>query len=94
MLTFATLTTAATITGTIYDYELEPVAGAIVTINTTPSQTIVAVDGTYELQAPSGTYKLDVNKKTSTSLAKTDEEVVKITDEGTYNLDFILFPQL
>ena len=43
------LGSAATITGTIYDYSLQPVTNAIVSINTVPEQTTVTQEGQYSL---------------------------------------------
>ncbi|MFP4523885.1 MAG: carboxypeptidase regulatory-like domain-containing protein [Candidatus Woesearchaeota archaeon] len=84
---------AATITGTVYDYSLEPVPGAIVTVNTTPEQTLVARDGTYKLHLPAGTYNLSVNKATGGGLKQHHTTTITVSEEGEYTYDLILFPE-
>lgn len=84
---------AATITGTVYDYSLEPVPGAIVTVNTTPEQTLVARDGTYKLHLPTGTYNLSVNKATGGGLKQHHSTTITVDEEGEYTYDLILFPE-
>lgn len=85
---------AATITGTVYDYELDKVAGAVITINTTPVQTVVATDGTYSLQVRAGTYDLKVGLVGEVGISQEDDQQVVVDEEGVYNLDFILFPEI
>ncbi|MBW2983014.1 carboxypeptidase regulatory-like domain-containing protein [Candidatus Woesearchaeota archaeon] len=84
---------AATITGTVYNYNLEPVPGAIVTANTTPEQTLVARDGTYRLHLPAGTYRLSVNKVMEGGLKQHHNTTITVTEEGEYTYDLILFPE-
>jgi len=76
---------AAVLKGTIFDSNLEPVK-AIVSLNTTPVQTIVAQNGSFSFEVPRGTYTL---------LAKAGNgnatETVSIVSDGTFNLDIVLF---
>jgi len=88
------LAQAAIITGTIYDYSLNTVNGAVITINTTPSQVIVARNGTYSLHVPRGTYELIVGTTTPQGVTEKAQQTITITDQETYTLDFILFPEL
>lgn len=81
---------AATITGTIYTYDLDKAQGAVITINTTPRQVIIAADGTYQAEVPRGEYQLSVSINNEIQ----EEETLTINDEGTYNHDFIIFPKL
>lgn len=82
---------AATIHGTLYDPDLQPIKGAVVTVNTVPLQRTVATDGTYSLTIPSGNY-------TITTFASNDGETlqarepVMIQAAGDYTLDLFLFP--
>lgn len=87
------LASAATIQGTIYDYSLKP-TDAVIRINTTPEQTIVARTGTYKLTVPPGTYALHVAKTTAQGLTERDETTILVTDDGSYTHDFILFQEL
>ncbi|MBN1275343.1 carboxypeptidase regulatory-like domain-containing protein [Candidatus Woesearchaeota archaeon] len=88
------LSAAATITGTVYDYSLRPVPGAVIKINTTPEQTIVAKDGTYSLDVPAGHYLLTVNKATEQGMAEQDQVEFDAPATGTFTHDLILFRQL
>jgi uncharacterized membrane protein len=85
---------AATLSGTVYDYSLSPVPGAVVTIDTVPAQTVVAKDGTYSLTLGSGSYTLRVSMVGNDGLLQASEEQVDISREGDYTLDVILFQEL
>ncbi len=56
------LISAATLTGSIYNYGLELEKDVLVQINTTPPQKYLAKDGHYTLQVPAGSYTLIANK--------------------------------
>ena len=84
----------AIIKGTIYDLELNKVKNAIVTVNSTPKQTIVAVNGEYSFELPLGSYKIEA-KVVSYNITETYAiETIEIKHPGTYNIDLILFPNL
>jgi uncharacterized membrane protein len=85
------LATAASITGTIYDYNLNKVSGAIVQINTEPAQTQVTSNGTYKLEVPLGNYELKVSKNTGIALEEKAQADITISSEGSYTYDLILF---
>ncbi len=78
---------AATIHGTIYNLELEKQPDVIITVDSTPKQTLVSKDGAYSFNLPEGVY---------TITAEYDEESAKesiaIQQSGEYVLDLILFP--
>ncbi len=77
----------ATIHGTVYDFGLNKLNNAIVEIDTTPLQKIVAKNGTYSFNVPSGNYTL------SASFGDFEiEENVSAGVEGDYVLDLILLP--
>ncbi len=79
---------SAVIEGNVYSWELKKIK-AVVEINTTPIQRIVAENGTYEFNVSFGTYKI-----TAYSDGLSCEEKIVIEREGIYRLDLILFPNL
>jgi uncharacterized membrane protein len=82
---------AAVIHGKVFHWEtLEPI-GAIVEINTTPTQKMVAENGSYSFEVPPGVYKLKAYIIGSDLYA---EENVTIVEEGNYVIDLVLFPQI
>lgn len=88
------LSSAATITGTIYDYSLQPVPGAVIQINTIPEQTLVAQEGTYKLEVPAGEYTLKVSKASGEGLEEKAEANITVPTTGTFTYDLILFQEL
>jgi uncharacterized membrane protein len=82
---------AATIHGTVYDLGLNKLTNAVVEINTTPRQQIVAANGTYSFIVPQGTYILEAQHQKSDSEI---EENITVKSEGDYVLDLILLPSL
>ena len=91
---FAHIATAATIQGTIYDLDLNPVKNSIIEIDTTPKQTIISTDGVYSIILPPGEYTIKIRHFEDSILVEGLEESIKIKDNGAYNLDFILFPTI
>lgn len=86
---------AATLEGNVYDIELSKVEKAVITINTTPKQVFVAWQGSYSLEVPPGSYQLVAEEKVrNITYSKTTEQIDVVDPEGTYHLDFILFPEL
>lgn len=85
----ADIASAATVYGTIYDFELNKVGNSIVEISTLPKQTFVAKNGTYSFAVPLGNYTISAKNGENTA-----EEKVVIIKEGRYLLDLILFPDL
>ena len=84
---------AAIVSGTVYDLALEPVQNAIVEVNSVPEQTVVAKEGRYSLDLSTGDYL--INAKAEINFEKFSiEREIKIVDDGNYNLDLILFPDL
>jgi len=75
---------AATISGSVYDFSLNTVE-AIVSIDSTPKQTMVAKDGSYSFTLPHGSYTL-----TAESNGETAEEQIEIESNGTFTVDLIL----
>ncbi len=80
-----------TIHGTVYDLGLNKLTNAIVEIDTTPKQQMVAKNGTYSFIVPAGSYILKAGHD------KSDSEIVEnitVPAEGSYVLDLILLPSL
>jgi len=88
VLLIAPLALAATISGEIYEFDLTPAQGVVVNINTEPRQQVVAVNGSYSLEVPQGSYVLVARQG---SKAETTENITVAAD-GSYALDLILFP--
>ena len=80
-----------TIHGTVYDFGLDKLPDAVVEINSTPRQQMVAKNGTYSFSVPPGEYSLKARHE------KADAEVaegISALVEGDYVLDLILLPVL
>ncbi len=81
----------ATIYGTVYDFGLNTLSNAVIEINTTPHQQMVAKNGTYSFKVPAGKYTLYARHD------KSDSEIsenISASAEGEYVLDLILLPSL
>ena len=90
--------------GTVYRWDtFEPLNNAVVEINSTPSQTMVAKDGNYTVKLLPGNYIITVRYYQSGILTYAAEKVIKIKedkgevdkedeDEADYTLDLLLFP--
>ncbi|MGB8217606.1 MAG: hypothetical protein WCE94_09940 [Candidatus Methanoperedens sp.] len=85
---------AATLHGTIYewsDFE-NPLKGAIVEVNSTPSQYVVATNGTYSFNLSSGNYMIEAKYYNNNILEFAAEDGIRIDREGDYVHDLLLFP--
>ncbi|MEM2916315.1 MAG: hypothetical protein QXT19_03090 [Candidatus Woesearchaeota archaeon] len=80
----------ALVHGSVYDLDLNTVQ-AVVEINTTPKQTMVSRNGTYEFLVPPGKYVIEARLPKQNTAASEEIEVVQ---EGSYVIDLILFPDL
>lgn len=83
---------SATISGTIYNLNLEKLDDAVVGINTEPVQKYIAKNGTYMFNLNPGQYTMIAFKTNVENLEITQK--IKIDEEGDYLLDLILFPTL
>lgn len=83
------LANAAIIQGTVYDLGLEEVTDALVTINTTPAQKIVAKDATYRFEVLQGEYALMAKSKDGFI-----EENISASGDGSFIVDLILLPDI
>lgn len=80
---------AAVLQGTVYDFGLSTVENAVVEVNTTPNQLMVARNGTYRFGIPEGTFTVTAVKDELFI-----EEAITIREDGEYVLDLILLPEL
>lgn len=82
----------AQLSGTIYDLSMVRVKNAVVTVNSTPLQRIVAENGTYSIELPPGDYVLSTEVQHGPTLL-TAQENLTIIDDGRYILDLFLYPE-
>ncbi|MCZ7381156.1 MAG: hypothetical protein O8C64_06255 [Candidatus Methanoperedens sp.] len=85
---------AATLHGTIYDWSdfEKPLKGAIVEVNSTPSQYVISTNGTYSFNLSSGNYLIKAKYYNNNILEFTAEDEIRIDREGDYVHDLLLFP--
>lgn len=84
---------AATVHGTVYEwYSFEPLNNAVVEVNSTPEQYLVATDATYSFNLSSGTYLITASYFEDGVQVYSGEEIVEVSGEGDYVLDLLLFP--
>ena len=87
------LVDAATIKGNVYNIFLEEIDKAIITVSTSPEQTVVSKEGYYELEVPPGKYTLDAFHEEDSDIYTAEQEI-NIKKEGTYTIDLILAPEM
>jgi len=87
LLISTSLVQAATLSGTIYDYELEQVNNVLLEIDTVPAQQFLSQDGTYQFELTDGVYTLKASKGDLIA-----EEEISIIGEGSFVYDLFLFP--
>ncbi|MBI5133275.1 MAG: winged helix-turn-helix transcriptional regulator [Thaumarchaeota archaeon] len=89
---FNILAFGATIQGIVYNADtLEPANDAIVSINTTPIQRVIATNGEYSFQVPKGSYSIVARYFANGKLSSFTEENITILEDGNYSLDLLLF---
>jgi len=86
------IASAATIYGTIYDFELNRAESIRVSINTAPGQQIIAVNGRYTFTVPEGAYTIEAEQQSNGQITAEASENITIETEGSYVRDIILFP--
>ncbi|WP_340820349.1 hypothetical protein [Methanolobus sp. WCC4] len=83
----------ATVHGVAYEWStFEPLDNTIVGVNSTPEQSMVAKYGVYSFELPNGTYQITASYYEEDQLAYYAEDVVTVSDEGSYVLDLLLLP--
>lgn len=89
---FSQFSLAATVSGTVYDFSLEPATNIILTVTTIPKQSFVSTDGYYSFSIPVGTYNITVEQYDYGSIIASTNETIQIIHDGDFTIDFILFP--
>ncbi|MGB9928489.1 MAG: DUF7343 domain-containing protein [Methanosarcina sp.] len=83
----------ATIYGTVYNGEtFEPLENAVVEVNSTPSQSMVATYGFYSFDLEPGTYTLTAKYYENNTLISSTQKTVEIKEEGKYKIALLLLP--
>lgn len=91
------LTTAsatATIHGVVYEWNtFQPLENVIVEVNSSPVQSMVCKYGAYSFELPQGNYKITASYYENSILTYYAEDFVNITNDGSYVVDMLLFPE-
>jgi uncharacterized membrane protein len=83
----------ATIHGAVYKWDtFEPLDNAVIEINSTPIQYMVAKNGLYSVGLVPGNYIITAKYYQNGILTYSTDETIKIEDGGTYVLDLLLPP--
>ena len=83
----------ATVHGVAYEWStFEPLDNTLVEVNSTPVQSMVAKSGVYSFNLPSGTYLIKAKYYQNDALTHYGEEVITVSDEGSYVVDMLLLP--
>ncbi len=83
----------ATVHGGVYESDtFKPLENAIVEVNSTPSQSMVAKIGVYSFELAPGDYSITAKYSQNGTLLYSGGEIVNIKEEGSYVKDLLLFP--
>ncbi|MBI2148053.1 LPXTG cell wall anchor domain-containing protein [Candidatus Woesearchaeota archaeon] len=82
------IVSAATISGTVYDFSLKKINNVIIEINTQPMQRQIVKEGSYSFEVQKGSYAIVAKTADNIIIAK---ENIIVSEEGKYNLDLIGF---
>lgn len=83
----------ATISGKVYSWDtFEPLENAVVQVNSTPSQSMVAKLGVYSFDLEPGEYLITASYYQNSTLIYSAEESIEVKGEGNYNVDLLLLP--
>ncbi len=83
----------ATIHGVVYGWDtFEPLDNAVVEVNSTPSQSMVAKYGIYSFELAPGAYTIKASYYQNSTLTYSAEESITVDSEGNYVLDLLLLP--
>lgn len=85
---------AADVHGTVYDLSLRKLSNAAVEINTSPKQFFVAQNGSYSFNVPNGFYTIKARLLQKKTIVASAEENITISQDGSYVVDLILFPDV
>lgn len=83
----------ANVHGTAYEWDtFDPLNNTLIEVNSTLSQSFVAKYGLYSFELPNGTYLVTASHFEGDQLLYYDEEVIAISDNGSYVVDLLLLP--
>lgn len=83
----------ATINGGVYSWDtFEPLENALVEVNSTPSQSMVARYGLYSFELEPGDYLITASYYENSTLLKSAEKSIEVKGNGSYNVDLLLVP--
>jgi len=83
----------ATVHGVAYEWStFEPLDNAVIEVNSTPVQSIVAKYGVYSFELPNGSYLLTAKYYEDGTLSHYGEETITVSDDGNYVVDLLLLP--
>ncbi len=83
----------ATVHGVAYEWStFEPLDNAIIEVNSTPAQSMVAKYGVYSFELSKGTYHITASYYEDDQLTYYAEDIITVSDEGSYVLDLLLLP--
>ncbi len=91
LLVIMPLSIATKVEGKVYDFSLNNIKNIIVEVNSHPQQRYLSIDGFYSFELNNGNYTLSVFSRNNELLGS---ENIIITQEGNYNIDIILFPNI
>lgn len=86
------LVSAISVHGTVYDLNLNKVENAVLEIDTSPKQQLIAKDGTYKFTVNPGNYTIKASSYNGRIIKLVARENISVIQEGDYVLDIILFP--
>ena len=90
---FAAAAETATVHGIAYEWStFEPLDNAIIEVNSTPVQSMVAKYGIYSFELPNGSYLITATYYQEDVLTHYGEETLTVSEEGNYVLDLLLLP--
>lgn len=83
----------ATIRGEVYSWDtFEPLENAVVEVNSTPSQSMVAKYGVYSFELEPGNYLIKASYYENSTLINSAEKSIEVKGEGSYKVDLLLLP--
>lgn len=83
----------ATVHGVAYEWStFEPLDNAIIEVNSTPTQSMVAQYGVYSFELANGTYMITASYYEDDQLTYYAEDIITVSEEGSYVLDLLLVP--
>jgi uncharacterized membrane protein len=83
----------ATVHGAVYGWDtFKPLENAVVEVNSTPSQSMVAKYGLYSFDLIPGDYNITASYYQNSSVTYSASEIIQIKDQGKYVRDLLLLP--